>query len=99
VTADMEVEVRLFAMFREAVGEKRLVREYDATASVRDVLADVEATYPALDGRLLDPTGELPATVSVMRNGRHVAHFDGPETELEDGDAVSVTPPVTGGAT
>ena len=92
----MNVELRFFAMFRDAVGEKTLRREYDEGATVGDVLRAVEAEFPALAGRFV-ADGELSPTITVMRNGTNVTHFEGIETALADGDALSITPPVTGG--
>jgi molybdopterin synthase sulfur carrier subunit len=33
----------------------------------------------------------------VLKNGREVLHLDGLDTPLDDGDRVSVFPPVAGG--
>lgn len=95
----MEVELRLFATVRAAVGERTLTREYETGTTVRAVLADLEAEYPELAGRLLAEGGEsaVADSVTVMRNGTHVTHFAGGETVLEAGDRLSVTPPVSGG--
>ena len=92
----MRVEVRSFAMFRDAVGRKTVEREYDDGATVGDVLRDVERAYPELSGRLLTDD-DLASAVTVLRNGRNVANLDGVETPLSDGDTVGISPPVTGG--
>lgn len=92
----MELELRFFATFREAVGEKEHSRSVPDDATVGDVLVDLEATYEGLDGRLLED-GTVAPQLSVLKNGRDVTHMDGVETELEDGDRLSVFPPVAGG--
>jgi molybdopterin synthase sulfur carrier subunit len=33
----------------------------------------------------------------VLKSGREVLHLDGMDTELEDGDQLSIFPPVAGG--
>lgn len=92
----MHLELRFFASFREAVGGKILEREYDAEpVAVRDVLEELTNEYADLD--LFDRSGELRDFVSVMKNGRDVIHLDGLDTPLEDGDKLSVFPPVAGG--
>jgi sulfur-carrier protein len=93
----MEIELRYFATVREAVGERTETREFSPGTTVGDVLAALEAEYPALDGRLLADDGTVARSVTVLRNGTNVAHFEGGETELAPGDALSITPPVTGG--
>ena len=92
----MELDLRFFATFREAVGQKELSRDVDDDATVGDVLAALEAEYDGLEGRLLDD-GSIAPQLSVLKNGRDVVHMDDAETELEEGDLLSVFPPVAGG--
>jgi len=89
----MDVELRFFATFREAVGQKVLEREVEGGTTVGDVLDDLVAEYD-LD---VFEDGDIRPQVSVMKNGKDVYHLDGIDTVLEDGDAVSVFPPVAGG--
>lgn len=95
--AAVTLELRSFAMIREAVGEKTLIRRYDPPVTVRMVLADLEAAYPPLEGSFLDDADALRSSITVLRNGRHIDHFDEVETKLDDGDVVAVMPPVSGG--
>lgn len=92
----MELEVRLFATFREAVGRKDLRREFEGeTVRAGEVLQSLEAEYPGLD--VLDEEGTVHGFVRVLKNGREIAHGDGLDTELADGDTLSLFPPVAGG--
>ncbi|MFB6206373.1 MAG: ubiquitin-like small modifier protein 1 [Haloglomus sp.] len=93
----MELELRFFAAFREAVGSKTIEREFDDSADVGTVLQALEAEFDGLEGRLLDDEGGLRPQLSVLKNGRETVHIDGLSTPLEDGDTVSVFPPVAGG--
>ncbi len=94
----MEIELRFFATFREAAGSKTHTRSIDEDATVGDVLGALEDEYDGLDGRLLTEDGDaVRAQLSVLKNGRNVVHMDGPATELESGDVLSVFPPVAGG--
>lgn len=95
---DMEIELRTFATFRDAVGQKEVTREYDDEAvTVGEVLAGLEAEYDGLEGQLLKD-GDLRPQLSVLKNGREVVHMEGPDTALSDGDSLSVFPPVAGGS-
>lgn len=94
----MEIECRFFATFREAVGEKTLIRELEKGTTVGELLADLEAEYDDLEGQLLDENGEIVDMLSILKNGRNVVHASGVDTPLEDGDEVSVFPPVAGGS-
>lgn len=91
----MEIECNVFGPFREAVGEKTVVREVDPTATVGDLLSELVADYD-LDGVFSDDGGL--GSVTVTKNGTNVAHLDGLETALDDGDVVRLAPPVVGGS-
>lgn len=92
----MEIELRTFANYRDAIGQKVINREYDGS-SVRaaDVLRPLEEEYP--DVELFADDGTLQDFITVMKNGREITYLDGLDTELEDGDTLSVFPPVAGG--
>ena len=92
----MELELRFFATFREAVGQKELSRTVDDGMTVGDVLSTLEAEYEGLEGQLLEE-GSVRPQLSVLKNGRDVVHMEGVATALEDGDRLSVFPPVAGG--
>lgn len=91
------IELRFFANFRSAVGQKVLHRTFGAGVVVGDVLAAIESEFPELAGDVLDEEGAIKPQLSVLKNGREVVHIDGTETTLEDGDRLSVFPPVAGG--
>ncbi|MEF8808038.1 MAG: ubiquitin-like small modifier protein 1 [Natronomonas sp.] len=93
----MELELRFFATFRAAVGQKTVNWEVDEGANIGDVLWAIEDEYPELVGELLDDEGDIKPQLTVLKNGREVVHLEGTETELDDGDRVSVFPPVAGG--
>lgn len=97
MTDPIALEYRFFATFREAVGRKAIERDLPAGATVGEALAAIEAEFPELAGDVLDDDGEIRPHLSVLKNGREVVHLDGTETRLEDGDRVSVFPPVAGG--
>lgn len=93
----MELELRFFATFREAVGQKTITREYEGDKiTVGEALSRLEAEFDGLEGALL-ADGEIQEMLSILKNGRGVVHMDGTETGLEDGDTLSVFPPVAGG--
>jgi len=94
----MDLELRFFATFREAVGQKTLEYEFEDGSTVGDVLSTLESEYGGLEGKLLDQEGELQPNLNILKNGREVLHMEGPATVMEDGDKLSVFPPVAGGA-
>ena len=73
----MRVELRCYGAVRRSVGEASVTLTLEDGATVGDALA-------ALAERV---DGDLPVTPVVMRDRRHLD----PETDLADGDVVSVT--------
>lgn len=92
----MELELRFFATFREVAGQKSIQWRADDGSTVGDVLRALEVEYEGLSGELIE-NGDIRPHVNVLKNGREVVHLEGLETTLEDGDKISVFPPVAGG--
>lgn len=90
----MEVELRFFATFREAVGQKTIRREFEDGADAGEILRALTDEFPELS---LFEDGDLREYLTILRNGEDITHLDGLETELGDGDELSVFPPVAGG--
>jgi molybdopterin converting factor subunit 1 len=81
----MQVNVRLFASLREAVGQKELRRQVPEGTTVGDLLAALIEEYPRL-------------AQAARRAHTAVNHQYVPvETVLRDGDEVALFPPVSGG--
>lgn len=93
----LSLELRFFATFRAAVGQKVLERQFEAGTTVGGVLTALESEFPELAGDLLDDEGEIKPQLSVLKNGREVVHIDGADTTMGNGDTLSVFPPVAGG--
>lgn len=92
----VEIELRLFATFRAAVGQKTISREFPEGVTVREVLEALEAEFDELRGQLL-AAGEIPEQLNVLKNGQDVRHGEGLEGTLTTGDRLSLFPPVAGG--
>lgn len=93
---NMTVTVKLFANFREMVGERELSVQAE---KVKEVLAHIREEHEELSSKIFtnQENLELEEHVIIMVNGRKIEMLDGVETTLEDGDDVSILPPVAGG--
>jgi len=81
----MNVHVRLFASYREAVGAGHVLLELPPGATVRDAIAAIRHQHPQLsDSREL----------VVAKNRDYV----GLDEAIGDGDELALIPPVSGGA-
>lgn len=91
-----QVKVKIPTMLRATVGGERVVAGQGAT--LRALLADVNARHPGFAVQLLNPrTGELQPFVNVYLNDEDVRYMGRLETPVEEGDIVSILPAVAGG--
>ena len=79
------VTLRLFAVFREALGTSTLTQEVPEGTTVEQVLAQLIDRFPALAG--------VESAVSFSVNRSYAAA----DTVLHAGDEVAFIPPVSGG--
>jgi molybdopterin synthase sulfur carrier subunit len=92
---EISVELKFYATFREAVGQKSLTRDLPAESTLAEAIAAVVEAHPSLEDRLLTEDGEIRDSVRALKNGRERAEAD---TILEDGDDVSFVNPIHGGS-
>jgi MoaD family protein len=91
----MSVHVKLPTILRKhADGEARV----DADgATLRDLLSNLEMTYPGITKNVLTEDGGLHRFINVYVNDEDVRYLGLLETELKDGDTISILPAVAGG--
>ena len=92
----MSVEVRLPTMLRPHAGGRAVVQADGAT--IGEVLADLVARFPGLQGQLVTDTGEMHRFVNVYVNDDDVRYMDKLDTKVGGDDTVSILPAVAGGA-
>ena len=97
----MEVKVRFFTNLREIVDKRE---ETVAFTSGRKVTVDLvlktlsqEYGKPFKEYVYDDKTGEPKGFLQFLVNGNSTSILNGLETELKDGDALAILPPVGGG--
>ena len=92
----MAVEVRLPTILRPHAGGQATVAADGAT--IGEVLAELVARFPGLQGQVVTDSGELHRFVNVYVNDDDVRYLDKLDTKVEDGDTISILPAVAGGA-
>ncbi|OFW59247.1 MAG: hypothetical protein A2V52_02970 [Actinobacteria bacterium RBG_19FT_COMBO_54_7] len=81
------VTVKFFATLRKATG----VKSYESSAaSVGAVLKEIEKGYGEDAHRHMK-------NCNILVNGRNIGYLKGKRTRLNDGDEVSIFPPLAGG--
>ena len=68
-----------------------------AQATLSDVVAALDATYPGIGGRVLDDAGQIRRFVNIYVDDDDVRFASGLRTPTPDGSRVSVIPAVAGG--
>lgn len=90
----MAVEVRVPTILRTYTGGEKVVTANGA--SLQEVVADLDSSYPGIAERLIDDSG-LRRFVNVYINDEDVRFLGGLATEVSDGDSVTILPAVAGG--
>lgn len=91
------MEVRLFATLRPIVGGPVIQLQTEPGASVRTLLDEMIARYPAMQKELFDGEGKLHNNIHVFVNGRDVRYIGGLDVAIPEGASIRIFPPVGGG--
>ena len=91
----MSVRVKLPTILRKHTGGEGLVEGQGTT--LREVLSDLESRYPGITQSVVSEGGGLHRFVNVYVNSEDVRYLGALETEVGEGDTVSILPAVAGG--
>jgi sulfur-carrier protein len=90
----MTVSVSIPTILRTHTGgEKRVTASGD---TLHAVISDLESNYSGISDRLVD-NGKLHRFVNIYVNDEDVRFSGGLDTEISDGDSVTILPAVAGG--
>jgi len=79
---------------KQTNGEAQVQAEGDTP---RDLLNDLESKYPGITKNIVSDDGGLHRFINVYVNDEDVRYLGSLETEVADGDTVSILPAVAGG--
>ena len=73
-------------------------RQFEADGgTIAELMTNIEQRYPGFREQITDDAGEFHRFVNIYLNDEDIRYLDGPQTELSDGDAVSILPALAGG--
>ena len=90
----MTVTVSVPTILRSHTGGEKRVTASGTT--LQAVISDLEANYSGITDRLVD-NGKLHRFVNIYVNDEDVRFSGGLDTEISDGDSVTILPAVAGG--
>jgi len=91
----MAVPVKLPTILRKHAGNEAKVPADGST--LNEVLADLESRYPGITKNVISDDGGLHRFINVYVNDEDVRYLGSLETEVQEGDTVSILPAVAGG--
>ncbi len=92
----MAVQVRIPTVFRKFTDGESSVETQPATLS--GVIDDLGSRYPGLREQLLTSEGRLHRFVNVYVNDEDARYLEQLDTQVQEGDVVSILPSVAGGS-
>jgi molybdopterin synthase sulfur carrier subunit len=91
----MAIEVRIPTILRSYTGGAKSVEGSGDTLA--DLLVDLDTRYSGIRGRLITDEGALHRFVNVYVNDEDVRFTGALDTQVKDGDSVTILPAVAGG--
>ncbi len=91
----MVVTVNVTSVIQKAVNGQRAFEAEGA--SIGELIANIDAEYPGFAGQVSNGDGELHRFVNIYLNDEDIRFLGGKETELSDGDVISILPALAGG--
>ncbi|HWP48094.1 MAG TPA: MoaD family protein [Candidatus Limnocylindrales bacterium] len=92
----MSVIVRIPTPLRKLAGGNAEVEVQGSTIS--EVIDNLEKSYPGLKERICDEKGAIRRFVNIYVREEDIRFLKNMETEVKDGDVVSIVPAIAGGA-
>lgn len=91
----MAVQVLVPTPLRKFTNNEETVNVSPGTIAA--IVDDLEAQYPGIKARLTDDKGELRRFVNIYVNEEDIRFLSGKDTEVADGDSISIVPAIAGG--
>jgi len=91
----VRVKVTLFGALAKTAGEKAVEIEASTLRDAVDKL--IERYGEKFESRIYDEKGKVRRFVNIYINGKDIRFLNNLETQLNDGDNVSIIPAVGGG--
>jgi molybdopterin synthase sulfur carrier subunit len=92
----LKIKIEFFAILREILGMSSMEVECEGT-TIEDILNLLLERFGSVLENVIFEGGRLKDMVKILLNGKDIRGLNGLNTELKDGDCISIFPPVAGG--
>ncbi len=92
----MPVKVLVTSVIQRVVGDQKAFTSDGHT--IAELIANIDSRYPGFREQIASENGELHRFVNIYLNDEDIRFLKGADTELNDGDEVSILPALAGGA-
>ena len=90
----MSIEVRIPTILRPFTKDQKVVAA--SGASLNALITDLDSQFPGIGERLLE-NGSLRRFINIYVNDEDVRFLGSLDTQIKDGDSVTILPAVAGG--
>ena len=90
----MAIKVRIPTPLQKLTGQGEVQL---AAGNIKDLISQLEKSYPGMKDRLCDESGKIRRFVNVYLNEEDIRFLKQEDTSLKDGDEVSIVPAIAGG--
>lgn len=90
----MPVKVRIPTPLQKLTGKGEVPVQ---AASIREMIEKLEHDFPGIKDRICDESGKVRRFVNVYLNEEDIRFLEQENTNLKDGDEVSIVPAIAGG--
>ena len=91
----MAVNVLIPTPLRKYTNDQEMVSA--EAGNISSMVTDLERQFPGIGARITDEQGEVRRFVNVYVNEEDIRFLQGKDTELTDGDNISIVPAIAGG--
>ena len=91
----MAKNVRIPTPLRKLTNNEEVVAV--SAATIGDAITELQTRYPGIKERLIDETGAVRRFVNVYVNEEDIRFLQNQQTQLKDGDEISIIPGIAGG--
>jgi len=95
----MALEINFYSLLKLELNTSQIQIELDKKMTIKQLIEKLDKQYDNIfsEKLLTDSRSKIDRGTIILINGHNVLHLDGLNTEVEDGDEISIFPPSGGG--